>query len=277
MISKPSDLAQWSRSYLAMHPEWWVWLLSAAVWCVLLVDDSLFHGYHSLQSANLIACLPSGTSGGEAVYGSILKSDVRWTELYQHLLIGLIPWSFMIFAMMFPLLKRSVRHVAFSLKQNDRNLGIMLFLLSYAGIWTIGGVFFLSLPILLEMSLDASHSAVILNTLAALLFLLAAFQSWHPSRRKVMMKCEWTAPIRLRGWYFFKDVFNYGATIGLACMRMCGVAMAALMLTNHNLFIMLLVSAIVLIERYFVSHESRTTGYMWFFLASGVLFSVIIV
>lgn len=277
MISKTSDLAQWIRSYVSMHPEWWVWLVSVAVWCVLVLDDSFFHGYHSLQSANLIACLPSENYGGEAVFGSILKSDVGWSEAYRHIALGLVPWCLMIFAMMFPLLKRSVRHVAFSLKQQDRNLGILLFLLSYAATWLIGGIFFLSFPFLLEMGTDTGLSGIIVNTLAALLFLLAALQSWHPSRRKVMMKCEWTAPIRLSGWSFYRDTLHYGATIGLACMRMCGVAMAALMLTNHNLLIMLLVSAIVLVERYFVSHESRTTGYLWFFLASGVLFSGIIV
>lgn len=275
---KTRDYRAISRVFLASNPEWWVWLLSTLVWGILIAqaDFSAAHFTESVHPKNLILCLPSGQYGGETFFpenGFIPTGNIP--VFYDTVVLGIIPWAIMIFAMMFPLLKYPIRHIAFSVRQKNRNTGILLFLFGYTLIWSASGILFRFIQGLAEVLPD-NFSFNILNLVAGLLFLLAAVLSWLPSRKVIMMKCDATMPIRLHGWSFVKDAVFYGMKIGMTCLRMCWIPMVGLMLVHHTVFWMLAVSFTVLIERYFVPPGSKSIGYTWALFGGIVLGSGIV-
>ena len=174
------------------------------------------------------------------------------------------------------MLQRSIRHTGFSIQRKDRELGILAFLVGYSVVWIIIGVLFLSIIPLLNF-VQGNSSEMIHFMLAAMLFLIAGFMSWLPSRKMIMMQCEQTRPIRIHGMSMYQDCLVYGLSIGKACARMCWIPMLALMLAHHSLWLMLFVSVIVLIERYYVSHDSKMIGYAWWGMGVFLLFKLVII
>ncbi|WP_343604840.1 DUF2182 domain-containing protein [Fluviicola sp.] len=270
---KTTDYVAQIRIFLAAHPEWWTWLVSASVWGILIVYTyfSADHFAASSQPKNIILCLSSGQYGGETFSSAaeVTQTSVQ-DSIYATIFSGMIPWALMVFAMMFPLLKYPIRHVAFSVRQRNRTQAIGIFLLGYTFIWSICGIFFRLIP---EFSgnISTGSSLNVQNLAAGLIFLLAAIVSWLPSRKITMMKCDITLPIRLNGWSLFKDSIVYGIKIGTNCIRMCWIPMIGLMLVHHSALWMLAVSLTVVIERYFVPPGSKSIGYVWALLGGIVL------
>ncbi|WP_300664483.1 DUF2182 domain-containing protein [Fluviicola sp.] len=221
--------------------------------------------------SNLVLCFPDGQSIGEAFPEGILKQETLRNSLYRSIVSGAIPWILMICAMMFPLLKRPVRHVAFSVQKRNRETGILLFLTGYILVWSLVGIVFHSIPILTEFIAGNHQLPINFNFLAGTCFLFAAIISWLPNRRVTLMKCELTMPIRLHGWNFLKDSVTYGMKIGIICLQMCWMIMIGLMLIHHSIFIMLAASFILVTERYLVPHDSKLTGSFWLLLGGMVM------
>lgn len=258
---KISSLRHRMRVYFAVHPEWWVWLFSGFIW-ILLIWNSFIFSIEGNHASNLIACLPVDSFGGEVSTGGILKEPSFIQSIQTRLPESILPWFVMIIAMMFPLLKSAIRHTARSVLRSDREMSMLLFLFGYTLVWTSMGLIFLTLPLALEWTFG-STSAFAQGIVAGIVFFIAAIMSWLPSRSVIMVRCELTMPIRISGWKFYKDCLFYGVTIGVVCLRMCWVVMAALMLAHHTIILMLIVSLIALIERYRVPHESPLPGYGW--------------
>ena len=258
---KVSNWTHRLRVYFAVHPEWWVWLFSGFVW-TLLIWSSVFTVVNGDSFSSLISCLPIDSVSGEDISAGILKQPTAFDSIRTRLIASIFPWVVMIIAMMFPLLKRAIRHTAHSVLRSDREISILLFLFGYVLFWSAIGLLFLMLPVLLDF-IFGSHSAMSNGVAAGIVFIIAAMISWLPSRQVIMVRCEFTRPIRIKGWNLIKDSVIYGMVIGIACLRMCWAVMAALMLAHHSTFLMFIVSAIVLIERYRVPHESPIPGYAW--------------
>lgn len=272
-ISRRLSFAQ-SRIFFASNPEWWVLLLSISIWGILIFNTSSFsHFNDSAEGSNLVLCLPGGQPGGETISGSLLRQENLWTTFSQSIVSGAIPWIMMIGAMMFPMLKRSIRHVTYSVRKKNRNAGIFLFLLGYTLIWILIGIVFHFIPILAWSVSEKFQFSINTYVLAALFFFLAAIISWLPGRRVTRMKCELTVPIRLRGWNFLKDSVTYGIEIGMICLQMCWCVMIGLMFVQHNILIMLAAGFVLITERYLVAHDSKLIGYSWMLLGSIVLIS----
>jgi len=249
-----------SRTFFAYHPEWWAWLFSGIVWSFFILNGSCFHFTGNMQSNPLVLCLPHGAAMGELSGGNLLREISLWEFLVQHVVSGIVPWGLMVFAMMFPLLRRSIRHVAFSVRRKDIDWGILLFLTGYTFVWLAIGTVFLALPAFIK---SVTPNDFPFYLVAGILFFLAAFLSRLPNRRVVMMKCEWTVPICLDGWKFVRDLILYGMQIAKACFRMCWVVMLSLSFCDHALWLMLVCSLVIVTERYLVPHESWFTAFSW--------------
>lgn len=272
-ISRRLSFAQ-SRIFFASNPEWWVLLLSISIWGILIFNTSSFsHFNDSAEGSNLVLCLPGGQPGGETISGSLLRQENLWTTFSQSIVSGAIPWIMMIGAMMFPMLKRSIRHVTYSVRKKNRDAGIFLFLIGYTLVWCLIGVVFHFIQILAWSVSKKFQFPINTYVLAALFFFLAAIISWLPGRRVTRMKCELTVPIRLRGWNFLKDSVTYGIEIGMICLQMCWCVMIGLMFVQHNILIMLAAGFVLITERYLVAHDSKLIGYSWMLLGSIVLIS----
>lgn len=260
-IIRTNPLFRRRQFSLAQSPEWWVWLFSLFVWTVLILSEILIPTSKSETYVGMILCFPSDFGQVDSIGNSLLKQPDGWTTLLSSISKGILPWILMLIAMMFPLLKRSIQHTALSIQRKDRELGILTFLLGYTLVWFIAGFFFLTIPLTINYFIENSTLSILAG---GLLFLLAGFMSSLPKRKIIMMQCERTQPIRIRGFNLYKDCLYYGLTIGMACLGMCWIPMAALMLAHHSIGLMLVVSLIVLIERYYVSHDSKLISYAWY-------------
>ena len=110
---------------------------------------------------------------------------------------GLANWVFMVVAMMFPLLNKPIRHVAFSVRQQQRKFGILWFLVGYTIIWTVVGILLLFLSLFLSR-VGSERIPLVSGLGNASLFLLAAALVWFPNRSIRMMKCGQTMPIAIQ-------------------------------------------------------------------------------
>lgn len=268
-----SEIPRKVKAWLIIHPEWWVWFISAYVWSWFIVSHlTSFSG--SGLSANVFYCMPiqdsKGTSNFILQTGSVFRESAPTTRILETLQNGMVPWAIMIVAMMFPLLNEPVRHVTFSVRRKDKNLGIVFFLLGYLIIWTMIGVVFLLFPVLIELIVSEQNSLII-TSIGALGFGVAAALIWHPSRPRRMTQCSMTLPIRIDGWSLYFDSAYYGIRIGLVCFVMCWAPMMALVLVHHTFLIMLLSTLILIYERYFIPHDSKIPGYAWGMMALAIV------
>lgn len=261
--SKRTNLITRVRVFSASNPEWWVWLFCLFIWGLLFSVEVFVQSFDSTYT-RVLTCSHLGYSESEV---GLLKEKVLRSPSISVFVQSMISWMIMIFAMMFPLLRKSIRHVAISVRKKDREFGITFFLAGYTFIWMLWGVIYVATSFLIEYFLRFKVVDLSL-TFSALLLIAVALKSWHPSREIVMMQCEATMPIRIFGWSLVKDTFRYGLKIGWACFKMCWLAMLALVVGHHSLFLMAVFSIIVITERYFVPHNSRLIGYAWMIVAA---------
>ncbi|MNJ84946.1 hypothetical protein D3C87_24100 [compost metagenome] len=251
-------------------PEWWIWLFSAAIWILLLINP-LVTTEKDNHSGNLILCTATDSTPIETGSAFLKEADLS-TRIFTAVSDGLPAWGIMIAAMMFPLLNEPIRHVAFSVRQKDRDKSILYFLFGYTIVWILSGVLFLLIPIVLNLII-VDQSSFLKGLIGSFGFLLAALSVWFPNRLEIMTKYNQTMPIRIQSPYLQTDSISYGLKMGIACMRMCWIPMIALMLAHHNLILMLVVTIILLYERYRLPHISKLPGYAWGIIAF-VLFGI---
>ncbi|TWJ03200.1 putative metal-binding integral membrane protein DUF2182 [Mucilaginibacter frigoritolerans] len=262
--------AEKMRMLIIKHPEWWAWFLSLFAW--VLIVGNLFTNAHQTGHLSMITyCTPRGIVKvlGHSPFElhAVWKEEPVSSRILTTIRTGLLPWMIMVVAMMFPLLNEPIKHVAFSVKRKDMDLGIGGFLIGYIITWTAVGVMFLLLSFFLNLIIgDLSHFASALITASG--FLLAAVFIWHPGRPIKMTKCGQTAPIRIQGWHLFLDSLFYGVKMGFNCFNTCWVPMAALVLAHHNIPLMFIVTAVIIHDRYLLPHTSKFTGYAWMVVAA---------
>lgn len=251
------------RHLTAQHPQWWVWFLSIVVWILLISIP--FSTNDELNSSPLIYCMTTEVQQGEyASYQtkSIFREATVFSKAVATISKGMPSWIIMVIAMMFPLLNEPVRHVAFSVRSKDRDWCILGFLTGYIIIWSVAGMLFLLLPLFTDL-ITGIRSSLVNGLINMSGFLLAAILIWLPVRPVLMMKCGYTAPIRIRGWNRYADSISYGMKMGGHCLNTCWAPMAALMLSHHNIYLMFIVTFVIIYERYRLPHISKFTGYVW--------------
>jgi hypothetical protein len=187
----------WPRQFFWRYPEWWCIALSVFGWLVML-QHAWRHAAHGIQHR------------------------MTFSEELQG-------WVFMIFAMMLPLMRDTVRTTAFASLWARRHRAITGFLLGYLATWVILGI-----PVALLREQSWSHTYGVPSAV----FLLAAGWQLTPMHASALFACHRTLPLAPTGWKADYDCLHFGCNIGLACVCTCWPLMLACALTGHSLVAM---------------------------------------
>jgi len=267
-------LVERTRTLLIRHPGLYAWMFSLLGW--VLIYTNLSHTYRDVKRSSnvLIYCRPPLRPLMEG-HAPVTNEPLGITSLALTTISdGFLPWIIMLVAMMFPLLNEPTKHTAFSVKRKDSYFVVLSFFIGYIIIWILAGSIFLLVPVFTEMlPVDQTHFVKALIKTSG--FLLAAAVVWHPSRPVWMAKCSLTMPIRIGGWEMHVDALTYGWRTGFACLCICWAPMVALLLANHHAMLMIVVSIVLILERYQLPHTSKLPGYAWAMIALTVLVSEI--
>jgi predicted metal-binding membrane protein len=154
-------------------------------------------------------------------------------------------WSFMVVAMMVPLLVGPIRTTAARSLWHRRHRAIAIFLAGYLTLWIAAGVGVALLSSLLGLNGGSPHALVVASS-----FALAAGWQLAPAKRRALNACHRTMPLAPRGGRADRDCFRYGARIGVYCLASCWALMLACMLTGHTTEVLVGVALVLAEERY---------------------------
>ena len=198
-------LALHRRRFVTFHPEWWVVAVVVAAWPLFLVladsHDASPRGHNHLASA----------------------APALWRSTPVG---GLVLWITMTVAMMLPTNVAAVRYVAFSSLRSRRNRAISWFVVGFIAAW---------LPVgLIAAWTHGAHPATPWVVLA---LVGAALWELSPWKRRALVRCRRSSPIRLRGGAARRSCAEYGGHVGWQCLVSCGPAMLALSVAGHPLIL----------------------------------------
>lgn len=242
---------------LQRYPYIWLWLLSSVAWIFLiLIGHEHHHGAHHCHHD----CVEHQLSAG--------------------LTDGLFQWGLMIVAMMFPLLREQLCYVASRYPVSQRNWAMLWFLAGYCIPWIGIGILLQIFTIGVNHITAPIKSSVAFIDWEALLpiigFAIAAIWVWSPMRRRANAACSRTIPMRINGYRAIQDCLHYGNKTGLSCIRNCWSPMLALIMSQHNLFLMLTITLLLVYERELLNYKNRFLGYVWSFFAVAFLIRAIL-
>jgi hypothetical protein len=218
-IAPPSRPSSW-RHLLAWHPEWWVYVVSAAAWLGLVVIG---------VSGAISMSMPLA----EHVPGPVGGLDTWW-DRWTH-------WLLMVPAMMLPVVAARVRAVGLRSVWSRRHLSAGLYVLGFLAVWAVVGAALVAVVVAAGLDHDAG------DLLVVSLLLAAAWQG-SPARRRLVRRC---APLRLgapTGLAADADCLRAGARSAQRCMLECWPVMLAMAL-SHSLLLMVGLTVVLLTER----------------------------
>jgi predicted metal-binding membrane protein len=198
-------LAVQRRRFVTFHPEWWVVGAVVAAWPLFLV----------------LADTHGASPGSHHHLASTSPALWRSTPL-----VGLLLWITMTVAMMLPTNVAAVRYVAFASRRSRRNRAIAWFVVGFVAAW---------LPVgLVAAWIHVIHPA---TTWVVLALAGAALWELSPWKRRALLRCRRSSPIRLRGAAARRSCAEYGGHVGWQCLVSCGPAMLALAVAGHPLLL----------------------------------------
>jgi predicted metal-binding membrane protein len=153
---------------------------------------------------------------------------------------ALIGWMVMVLAMMAPTAIPMVRYVAWSslLVRQDRS--VAWFLVGFLGAW---------LPFGVVAALWHVHQTGSAAALTAGALVLAASWELSPWKRRALLRCHRTAPIRARGLAADRSCAWFGLRFGGRCVVTCGPVMGALVVSGHPVLLTGAVAAATAVQR----------------------------
>jgi predicted metal-binding membrane protein len=220
------------RLLATRHPEWWLYVVTAAAWFVLLAWRG---GPETLPTHAVTGHHTTGVTTGQADGG----------DFARHLGHGLNHWLLMVLAMMLPLAAPQARIVALRSLWPRRHRSAVFFVAGYVALWLAVG-----LGILVPLAALEVTSAPMWVTPA--LLVLAAL--WHvaPQRRRLVRRC---GSLRLRdadGLAADRNCTTLGLRAGALCVFSCGVVMLTMALqlgTGTEVLLMAGLLTVLLHER----------------------------
>jgi len=234
----PRSLSLWRR-VAWKHPEWWSFGLSLLAWMYLFAGV-----YRPGNGSTLLHLHRLSSAGSLTLLGKI---GPVWRQAMVH-------WLLMVVAMMLPLVSDSIRNCAARNMWARRHRAIAGFILGYLGAWMIAGVLVCGATAGLQLwELPGSF------TTAAALAVAATWQ-FSSIKRRSLQSCHRTVPLAPHGWRADFDCFRYGGTICTACIVSCWPLMAACMLAEHSLVVMVFAGAIGFVERYIARTKPHLLG-----------------
>ncbi|NQZ07745.1 MAG: DUF2182 domain-containing protein [Algicola sp.] len=224
--------------YLLRTPVGRLWTTSGLIWLWLLTDSLLLQDAHQHHLETMTAIQSISTQ-------------------VKH-------WVMMLIAMMFPLLALQVNHIVFAMPGFRRFRSILIYLFGYSLLWLLFLAAVLGLQaIAASLSIDTS----IYPLLGVGCFILVTILIWSKNHPVIMASCSATMSLGIMGWRADIDCVKYGLKTAKNCIRSCWLPMLALILTNHAIGLMFLVTLALWYERYFLSHISKQMSIIWMLLA----------
>lgn len=231
MLVPALAVREWQVGQRRRYPEWWVGVLVAAAWLVVLIDHrgGVLPRIPFMDSSSGVA--QHHRTGGTASVESDLGSDLWY-------------WTVMSIAMMAPVTFPALRYVVLNSFAHRRTRAQAVFLLAFGAIWVgIGLVLLISIRTI-RADLDVSGRVLLVVGLG-----WAAFWQLTPVKRRALIACGRAVPLRPAGIRADVSCARYGAQQGWRCVRSCGPLMALMVLAGHAALLwMLMLTAYVIVE-----------------------------
>jgi predicted metal-binding membrane protein len=207
-----------------------VLLVSAVTWILLLVEPG---------SMGRFAHCPATTSGAMPLSASfqILLAISEAASL-------MVSWALMLVAMMSPVVISPVCHIRLRSFTHRRARSTVLFVTSYAAIWTaLGGV-------LLAIELAAMLFAPQSYLPAAGVVLIALVWQFSPIKQRCLNRCYAHTELSAFGAAADFDALRFGMTHGIWCVGSCWALMLfPMLLPRGHVFAMATVAILINSER----------------------------
>lgn len=247
------------KNRLRAHPEWLALVLAACGW----VAFALLAGWLS-QPTRIGTPGAGGPSGAPHHLGEPLPGLVDATSLTsaphpaQSFALALLIWLTMCIAMMIPTATNPIRYVAFASHVHRRQRVVLFFVAGYLAAW---------LPVGAGVALAQTLLPRVPGLAAISLLVVAALWEVTGIKRRALLRCHRTAPIRFRAWAAYRSALSYGLRNGRTCTIACGPAMVAVMLIGHPVALTVGVAGAMFAEKFLVKGQ-RLTPWM---AAAGLL------
>ena len=220
------QISRWKRLSWT-HPEWWSMGLCVAAWLAILWRGSQMSAGMPVSHRHIHHNMTAGPLNASAA----LPGEAWW-------------WLVMVVAMMFPMVRESIRTTAARSLWRRRHRAIVGFLIGYVSPWMVFGV-------------AASAAVSWIRTLpglqpslaTALAFGVAVLWQVSPIKRRALLACHRSAPISPIGWRADRDCLRYGWTLGGACLISCWALMLACVFAEHSIPAMICATAVGWTER----------------------------
>jgi hypothetical protein len=198
-------------------PQWWVAVIAAAAWAVVLAPSWIASTPH--PSGHVHA--PAGESN--AIDPALGVACVA--------------------AMMFPLFLPTLRRVAVTSLWTRRHRAMLACLGGFFASWLVASA-------LIGFVIDAVSNAV--APLATIALSTAAAIVWQPTRakRRALRACHMMLPLAPAGWTADRDCALLGLRLGWHCVRNCGPLMAVVVACGHHPLAMSAVFVVIVVERF---------------------------
>jgi hypothetical protein len=218
-----NGLASAISTGIAKHPEWWTVALCLFAWIALVAGD---------------------VGGSDAI--ALCGSFHRIAD-FDALIAGAGGWALMVAAMMLPLVVVPVRRTARASLWRRRHRAVAEFLIGYGLIWLPFGAVALAFLTWWQPQLWVTAAT----------FAVAAIWELSPLKRRALILCHRTIPLRPSGWQADLDCLRYGAIQGRSCLLSCWAIMLAPMVTPQRLPAMAVVALLCWLERFWPRRRQR--------------------
>ncbi len=198
-LAQARSQPRWAR-WRRWHPEWWIYVVAAGSWVVLVLVSTGAGQTGSSQSA---------TPGLPLDLGHELASA-----------------SLMVTAMMAPMVAPMARFVALASLRQRRYWGPAVFMVAYLSVWASVGLAFgiAKLGIVAVVGMDLGLALI---AVAAVGWQLTA------AKRRALQRCDRTMPLAARGRRADHDCLRFGVVVAKDCIATCGGLMALATASHH--------------------------------------------
>ncbi len=237
------------KNRLRAHPEWLALVLAACGWVAFAVLAGwLLDGTRGGVSG---AGVPNGVHHLAVALPGFSDATSRASEPHpaQSFALALLIWLTMCIAMMIPTATQPIRYVAFASQVHRRQRVVLFFIAGFLAAW---------LPVGAAVALAQALLPRVPGLATIGLLVVAALWEVTVIKRRALLNCHRTAPIRFRGWAAYRSALSYGLRNGRTCTIACGPAMAAVMLIGHPVALSLGVAGAMFAEKFLVKGPQLT-------------------
>lgn len=180
-------------------------------------------------------------------------------------------WLMMVYAMMLPMLSGAVNFIREMLPRYLHHYAWLAAILGYSALWLLMGAMMISAGVLLSSEVwFAGHWYTWLedNTpYAGLIWAGTALYCQSKTRKSAVFACTGGQPLAIDFWGAMRGSVKFGWYKAQRCIVSCGAIMLAMMLTGHDLGLMLAVTCLLLYERYILPKRTCLVSAMCYTLA----------